>query len=45
MPDPLNYRPRDADEPEGMGPSDRAAWVIAAIIVFFLLSFLGLAIT
>lgn len=41
----LNYEPRSEHQREPMGPSDRAAWIIAAIIIFFILSFLGLAIT
>ena len=44
-PSPLNYEPRSEHQRESIGPSDRAAWIVAAIIIFFMLSFLGLAIT
>lgn len=44
-PGQLNYESRGEYEREPMGPSDRAGWIIAAIIIFFILSFLSLAIT
>ena len=45
MPEPLNYEPRDQSKPEPPGPSDRAGWIIAGLIIFFIISGFATCIT